>query len=329
MRIAVDAMGTDNHPVPDVAGAVQAARETKITIQLIGDKAILAQELQKHDTTNLDIEIVHAPESVTMDDKPNEIVRGKPKSSMHIGVEMVKSGQADAFVTAGNTGAALAVSMFGLKRVRGVKRPAITAVGKLAGNLVTVVDVGANTDTKLEWLQQFALMGNLYAQRVLDIQKPRVGLLSNGTENTKGDALVREAHETFYHLPIHFIGNVEPHDLFSGHVDVIVTDGYVGNILLKTYESTMSAVQHVLRQGLTVDWRSKLGAWLLRPYLRQSLQQLDPTQSGGAPLLGVNGIVIISHGGANATIIRNAIRQAKHAVEANIIQVIQDGLEEA
>lgn len=326
MQIAIDAMGTDRHPEVDVAGAVMAARELNVIILLVGQEETIAAELAKHDITGLDIRIVDATDHITMDDKPNEVVRGKPQSSMHIGIDLVKTGNADAFVTAGNTGAALAVAMFGLKRIRGVKRPAITAVGELAEHLVTVVDVGANTDTKLEWLQQFALMGNLYAEQVLEVKQPRVGLLANGTEDTKGDALVREAHPTFRKLPLNFIGNVEPHDLFNGKVDVIVADGYVGNILLKTYEATMSAVGQVLRQGLTVDWRAKLGALLLRPYLRQSLSQLDPTQYGGAPLLGVNGIVIISHGGADATVMRNAIRQAKRAIEADIIDVIRSGL---
>ncbi|MEL6150008.1 MAG: phosphate--acyl-ACP acyltransferase, partial [Chloroflexota bacterium] len=179
MKIVVDAMGTDDHPAPDVAGAVLAAQAFDETMILVGARSKIQQELDKHDTTGLSIEIVHADDSITMADKPHEVLRGKPQSSMHVGIQLVKNGEADAFVTCGNTGAALAVSMFQLKRIAGVKRPAITAVGELGGHLITVVDVGANTDTRIEWLQQFAMMGNLYSERVLGVKNPRVGLLSN------------------------------------------------------------------------------------------------------------------------------------------------------
>jgi phosphate acyltransferase len=240
----------------------------------------------------------------------------------------VKAGKVDALVTAGNTGAALAVSMFQLKRIPGVKRPAITAVGEIAGHLVTIVDIGANTDTKLEWLKQFALMGNLYAERVLGVTSPRVGLLSNGTENAKGNDLVREAYPALRAMSLNFVGNVEPGDLFTGNVDVIVTDGYVGNVMLKTFEASLSNAIHTLRSELTRDWRAKLGALLLKPYLKQAFTQLDPTRYGGAPLLGINGIVIITHGSASPATFRNAVDQARRAVDANLLEVLRDGLSE-
>ncbi len=328
MRIVVDAMGTDTHPVADVAGAVMAAREFGDTIILVGDQSQVKHELTKHDMNGLAIEVVHAEESITMDDKPNEIVRGKPNSSVHVGVDLVKNGDGDAFVSAGNTGATLAVSMFRLRRIRGVKRPALTAVGEIAGNLITVVDIGANTDTKLEWLQQFALMGNLYAQDVLGVARPRVGLLANGEEDGKGNELVRQANVAFREMPFHFIGNVEPSDLFNDKVDVIATDGYVGNILLKTYEAAIEAVGNQLREQLTRDLRAKLGAALVKPYLKNMITQLDPTQYGGAPLLGVNGVVIVTHGGSSATVIKDSIGQARKAVTSNVIETIQTGLAE-
>ncbi|MFZ4814210.1 MAG: phosphate acyltransferase PlsX [Phototrophicaceae bacterium] len=330
MKIALDAMGTDLNPVADVAGAVLAARDfPQDTILLVGDKAIIEAELQKHITDGLKIEIVHAPEAIHMGDKPNQIVRGKPSSSMHVGMKLLEDGQADAFVTAGNTGAALAIATtVAPRRIAGVKRPAITAVGELAGNLIVVVDVGANTDTKLEWLTQFAIMGDLYARKVLNIPDARVGLLSNGEEEGKGNQLVQEAGEAFKQLPIRFIGNVEPHDLFNGKVDVIVTDGYVGNILLKTYEATVSTLFKTMRAELTSSWWSRLGAAIVRPGLRKVVKQMDPTQYGGAPLLGLNGVVIITHGGSDATVIRNSIAQARRAVESNIIEAIRSGLAE-
>ena len=328
MRIVVDAMGTDTHPTADVAGAVMAAREFGDTMILVGDQDQIRNELAKHNTNGLKIDVVHAADSITMDDKPNEIVRGKPESSVHVGIDLVKNGDADAFVSAGNTGATLAVSMFRLRRIRGVKRPALTAVGRLIGNLVTVVDVGANTDTKLEWLQQFALMGNLYTQRVLGVEKPRVGLLSNGEEDGKGNELVREANVAFQAMPFRFIGNVEPSDLFKDKVDVIVTDGYVGNILLKTYEAAIEAVGRELREQLTRNIRAKLGATLVKPYLKDMVTQLDPTQYGGAPLLGVNGVVIVTHGGSSATVIKDSIGQARKAVSSDVIGTIKTGLAE-
>lgn len=326
MRIVVDAMGTDTHPQADVAGSVLAAREFGDTIILVGDEQRIRAELAKHTTDGLSIEVVHAPESIAMDDKPNEIIRGKPESSVHIGIDLVKQGKADAFVSAGNTGATLAVSMFRLRRIKNVKRPALSAVGRLVGNLVTVLDIGANTDTKLEWLQQFALMGNLYAKHTLGVHNPRIGLLSNGEEDGKGDELVREANQAFRQMPFNFIGNVEPGDLFTGKVDVIVTDGYVGNILLKTYEAAIKTVGEQLRQQLTQNIRAKAGAALVKPYLKDMVTQLDPTQYGGAPLLGVNGVVIVTHGGSNATVIKDSIGQARRAVSSNVIETIRSGL---
>lgn len=329
MRIAVDAMGTDNHPNPDVAGAVLAARDFGETIVLVGDEKAINLELDRLDTNGLSIEVVHAAQHITMEDKPADVGKSKPESSMHMGMQLVRDGQADAFVTAGNTGGALAVAtLHSLGRIKGIRRPAMSAVGRLAGNLVTIVDIGANTDTKLEWLKQFAVMGNIYANRVLNIENPRVGLLANGSEEGKGDQLVRDAHSAFQELPLNFIGNVEPSDLFTGKVDVIVTDGYVGNILLKTYETAISTVFGMMRTHLTQDLRAKLGAALARPYLREVASQMDPTQYGGAPLLGVNGVVVITHGGSDANVIRNSIQQAIRAVQADVITKIKDGLAE-
>jgi glycerol-3-phosphate acyltransferase PlsX len=329
MRIAVDGMGTDVCPGPDVEGSVLAARELGVSIALVGDEHILSAELQKHNWDGLPIEIFHAADTITMGDKPAEVGKAKPNSSMHVGMGLVENGYADAFVSAGNTGAALAIaSLHTLKRLRGIKRPALTAVGRLRGNLITIVDVGANTDTKLEWLIQFGWMGNLYAKKVLDIENPRVGLLANGSEAGKGDQLVRDANDAFRQEAFEFIGNVEPKDLLSGRVDVIVTDGYVGNILLKTYEAAVENTFDFMRGELKRNLRSKLGALLAKPYLRTVANGMDPTQYGGAPLLGINGVVIITHGGSSARVIRNSIQQAIRAVDANVIDAMKEGLAE-
>lgn len=328
MRIIVDAMGTDDHPIADVAGAVMASREFEVAITLVGDKEQIQSELVQQNLTDTQIDIFHAPTSIRMDDKPNLVVRGKTDSSMHIGMQLVRDGKGDAFVTAGNTGAALAIAMITLKRIGGVKRPALTAVGEFMGHLLTVIDIGANTDTKLEWLKQFAVMANIYAESVLQITTPKVGLLANGEEDGKGDQLVRDANQAFRDLNLNFVGNVEPSDLFSGKADIVVTDGYVGNILLKTYETAMDSVFHLLREELTRDTRAKLGAALSKPYLKRVVQQLDPRQYGGAPLLGINGVVIITHGSATPSIMRNSIQQAIRAVESNVIQQIHTGLQD-
>lgn len=330
MRIAIDAMGTDENPVPDVAGAVLAARDFNETMILVGDEKQIAAELAKQDTSGLAVEVVHAPQSVSMEDKPASVGKAKPESSMHIGLQLVRDGKADAFVTAGNTGAALSIAtLHSLGRIRGIKRPALTVVAELDGHLIVLVDAGANTDSKLEWLQQFAVMGNLYASRVLGISNPRVGLLSNGSEDGKGDQLVRDANVALRDMDLNFIGNIEPLDLIGGNVDVAVSDGYVGNILMKTYEAAIKTVFRIMRDELTSDLRAKAGATLARPYLRNTVRKLDPTQFGGAPLLGVDGIVIIAHGSSDATIMRNAIRQAIRAHESDIINVIKQGLETA
>lgn len=322
-------MGTDDHPGPDVAGAVAAARDFGITILLVGDQPRIETEMNKHDTNGLMIEVCHAEQVISMTDKPVEAGKEKKQSSMHVGMNLVKAGEADAFVTAGNTGGALTVAtLHSLGRIKGVKRPAITALGNVARNLVIVTDVGANTDTKIDWLEQFAIMANLYAQQVLNIERPRVGLLSNGEEPGKGNQLVREAGPIFEKLPLHFIGNIEPKHIMKGKVDVIIADGYVGNILLKTFEATVEAMFLLIRDELSADLRSKLGGALSRPALKRVYKNIDPTQYGGAPLLGIDGVVIITHGGSSAQMIRNSIYQAKRAVETNVIETIRTGLEE-
>lgn len=331
MRIVLDAMGTDNCPQPDVAGAVMAAKEfTDDVIILVGDAAQVNAELEKHNATTLtNIEVIHTDEHITMEDKPSTVIKGKPNSSMHVGLQLIKDGKADAFVTAGNTGAAMSIStMFAPKRIKSVRRPAMAAVGELNGHLITVLDIGANIDTKVDWLSQSAIMGNIYAEKVLSIKNPRVGLLSNGTEVSKGNQLVQEAYPIFQELPINFIGNVEPRGLLNGQVDVIVTDGYVGNILLKTYETAISGTFTLMRDELTRDLRAKIGAWLVKPYLKRVVKSMDPTQYGGAPLLGVDGVVIITHGGSTPQIIKDSIVQARKAVQADIIGKIKAGLEQ-
>lgn len=330
MRIVLDAMGSDHNPGPDVEGAVLAARAFGDTVILVGDETLIRTELQKHATDGLTLEVVHAPEKVTMTDKPGVVGRAKPQSSMHIGMELVRDGKGDAFVTAGNTGAALSIAtLHTLKRIRGIHRPALTALMKINNHPIILLDVGANADCKPEWLAQFGWMGSLYAERALGTTRPRVGLLSNGEEAGKGTVLVQEAAELLGQRGVNFIGNVEPKEILNGGVDVTVMDGFSGNILIKTLEAMGSTLFNLIRQELMADLRSKLGGLFAKPAFRRVYRQVDPFEIGGVPLLGVDGVVIIGHGRSNAIAIKNAIGQARSAVSGQIVDAIRESLENA
>lgn len=331
MRIVVDAMGSDTPPAPDVEGAVLAAREYGEPIILVGDEAAIQAELAEHRTEGLLLEVVHAPEAVTMTDKPGTVGKAKPNSSMHIGMTLVKEGRADAFVTAGNTGAALSIAtLFTLRRISGVKRPALSGVVPIGQERFIILDVGANADCKPDWLVQFAIMGKLYAQYALGLDKPRIGLLSNGEEEEKGNELIHETAALLKAMPsLHFIGNVEPKDMIRNRVDVVVCDGFVGNVWLKSVETSTRLMVNLLREELTRSPITSVGALLSRPAFRRVQKRIDPFEIGGAPLLGVNGVVMIGHGRSNAYAIKNAIREARKAVAGGLVQAIRDGIGEA
>jgi glycerol-3-phosphate acyltransferase PlsX len=328
MRIVLDAMGSDTCPAPDVEGAVLAARESADAIILVGNESQIRAELAKHNAAGLPIEIVAAPSAITMHDKPSQVNRTKKDSSMAIGMALVRDGKAEAFVSAGNTGAALAFATLGiLKRIPGVKRPALTSLIKLRDKTVILCDLGANADAKPEWLIQFGLMGSIYAQNVLKIANPRVALLSNGEEEGKGNELVKTTAELFPASGLNFIGNVEPKDMLQGAADVVVADGFVGNIALKSMEALGDTLFQMIRDQFKAGGlRVLLGALLVAPALRSVYRQVDPFETGGAPLLGVNGVVIIGHGRTNAKGIKNAILQAHNAVAGNVIAAITEGV---
>src|SRR5262245_25379142 len=254
MRIVVDAMGSDACPVPDVDGAVQAARESGELIILVGDKSAVERELAKHNTAGLSLEIVHASQAVDMHDKPSQVGRTKKDSSMMVGLNMVRDGTADAFVTAGNTGAALALAtLHTLRRIRGVKRPALTSLIRIQDKTIVLTDLGANADARPEWLVQFGLMASIYTECVLGQKNPRVALLSNGEEEGKGNELVKETAQLFPRSGLNFIGNVEPKEMLAGAADVIVADGFVGNIALKSMEAVGDTLFRLLRAELTAN----------------------------------------------------------------------------
>ncbi len=329
MRIVVDAMGSDRCPIPDVEGAVQAARAGGDTIVLVGDEAAIRSQLARHKTVNLSLEVVHAPQAIAMSDKPSQVARLKPDSSMAVGMRLVRDGQADGFVTAGNTGAALALAtLTTLKRIPGVKRPALSSLIRINGKTLILLDLGANADARPEWLAQFGIMGSLYAQHVLGHAEPRVALLSNGEEEGKGNALVKAAAALMLQTGVEFIGNVEPKDMLNGAAEVVVGDGFVVNIALKSMEALGSTLFGMIVDRVKASGNPlvQIGALLMRPALRDVYRQVDPFETGGAPFLGVNGVVIVGHGRTNAKGIKNAITQARKAIQGNIVQVIGEGL---
>lgn len=331
MRIVVDAMGSDHHPGPDVAGAVMAARAFADTIILVGDQAGIEAELARHNTAGLSLEVHHAAQTITMSDKPGDVVKGKPTSSMHVGLKLVKMGAADAFVSAGNTGAILAIAMLGpvgLGRIRGVKRPAMGVIFPIETRPL-LIDNGANTDCKPEYLVQFGLMGSLYVERMLGRPNPRVALLSNGEEAGKGNLLVKETIPLLAASGLNYVGNIEPKEFMQGAADVGVVDGFSGNLIMKTAEAIAGYMNGLIRSELMRNPLTILGGLLARSAFKQVRRRLDPDEVGGAPLLGVNGVVIIGHGRSNAYAIQQAIGQARRMVENQVVQAITAGLNDS
>lgn len=330
MRIAVDAMGTDTYPQNDIAGGILAAEEFNDEILFVGDERLIERELDKHNTKHLKIEILPATDYISMHDKPTEVINSKTNSSMHVAMNAVKSGDADAFVTMGNTGAAHAIATLKtLRRIPGVKRPVLTALFAVNDHKMIFLDVGANTDVKSDWMRQFAIMGSIYAKRVLGYSTPRVALLSNGEEDTKGNTAIREAATMLQVERINFIGNIEPMELMVSKADVIVMDGFVGNIVLKMFEATATYITNLIRQEFRNDIASMLGGVLAQPAFKRIRKKVDTSEIGGAPLLGVNGIVIIGHGQNSPIGIKNAIKQARAAVEGKVISAIESDLSRA
>jgi len=329
VTIALDAMGGDNAPSVTIAGGINAARDFGITVVLVGPEAMLQDALRKHDVENLSIRIVHAPQWVEMDEHPATAVRAKKRNSMTVGLELVKRNEADGFVTCGNTGAALAASLFTLGRIRGIKRPALSTVFPTRPGFCLLLDVGANADCRPEYLRQFAIMGNVYAKNVFDIARPRVGLLSIGEEAGKGNALVQEAFSLLDHTPsIHFVGNVEPKEVLAGAADVVITDGFTGNIFVKNAEAVAQMVIDLIKEEVKKRPLAVAGAMLARSAFKATHARMDPREYGGAPLLGVNGPVIVGHGRSDAYAVRNAIRVGIRAVEGNIVQRTAEGLQD-
>lgn len=327
MRIAIDAMGSDHAPLPEVNGAVKASELLDVEIILVGDEAQLIKALGKRARPS--ISIVHASEVITMEDVPMVAVRKKKDASMLVAMRLVKQGKADAVLSAGNTGAVMLAARTILRSIQGVARQAICQVFPTATGTCIVLDVGANVDCTARHICDFAEMGVVYSQDVLGMDQPRVGLLNIGEEQPKGNEVAKTVHRILQAAPhVNFIGNVEPKAVYKGTADVVVCDGFVGNVFLKTSEAAGALVRTLLTRELKSSWISMFGALLSRGAFKRLKQHIEPNEYGGAPLLGINGIVLILHGACNAKGVTNAIKGACRAVEHQINKHIQEGIAE-
>ena len=324
-RIAIDAMGGDHAPAEIVAGALRAQAELGVEVLLVGEPQAIESSLKQH-TSSCQLEIVPAEDVVAMDEEPLVSLKRKPKASINVAMDLVKQKRAEAVVSAGHSGAAMAAALLRLGRLKGIDRPAIGAVfpTMVAGKPVLVLDVGANVDCRPKYLEQFAVMGSVYSQYVLGIDEPKVGLLNIGEEECKGNDLAIRTHQLLSENPrVAFIGNAEGRDVLSGRFDVIVCDGFVGNVLLKFAEAVGEIMLQILREELPQGLSGQLGTALLKPNLKRIKQRVDHAEHGGGLLLGVAGICIISHGSSQAPSIFNSIRLAKEAIDNQVLERIQ------
>lgn len=325
--IALDAMGGDNAPRTEVEGAILAVRELGVKVLLVGQPEKISQELARHSYRGLPLEIVPASEVISMNDSPTQAVRKKRDSSVHVAARMVKSGEADGLVSAGNTGAVMAVSYFILGTLPSVDRPALAAPFPTSRAGVSVMlDVGANVDSKAAHLEQFAVMGEIYYRAIFGTRRPRVALLSIGEEEVKGNELTKEVFTRLKNMHLNFTGNVEGRDVFAGSADVIVCDGFIGNVALKISEGLVEHMIEMLKHSLGSTWTTQVGALLARGAFKDLKKKLDYSEYGGAPLLGVRGITIIGHGRSNSNAIKNAIRVASELSRAKINEKIEQEL---
>jgi phosphate acyltransferase len=326
VTIVIDGMGGDYAPIEVVKGVAESAKMyPEASFMITGPGEVIKAELNKYPSFE-NIEVIEAPEVIDMGEEPGRAVRSKKRSSIVIGTGLVKEGRADAFLSAGNTGAAMASALLDFGRIEGVKRPAIALTLPTSRGRVLLLDAGANADCKPEYLPQFAVMGAVYDRDVLGVENPSVGLLNIGEEGAKGSSFTKEAYGLMKNTNVNFVGNVEGRELMEGRVDVAVTDGFTGNIVLKVVEGVSSQLLSSLRDGIMGSARAKAGGFLLTPVLMDIKQHTDPEETGGAVLLGLNKVCIIAHGSSSAKAIRNAVRVAIRSVENGVVEHIRQGM---
>jgi phosphate acyltransferase len=322
MRIAIDAFGSDNAPFPEVEGAILAIKEDVCEkVFLVGKKNVLSKELEKYYYDKNRIEIIHASETISMHDAPVSIVKKKKDSSLVKAIQICKEGKADGMVSAGNTGAVMTASLFGFKRIKNVLRPAIATTFPTQGNPEIILDVGANVDCSPENLVQFAELGNIYSKFIFKCENPKVALLNIGEEITKGSELYKTVHKRLLEFKeMNFVGNIEGKDLLKGVVDVVVCDGFVGNVMLKTVEGAAFSIFSIMKDQIKKDWVAKIGALLSFPVYAYLKKKLDHTEYGGALLVGLNGIAVVAHGRSNGKAVKNAVRLASKMAESGFVE---------
>ena len=326
MKIIVDGMGGDNAPVEIVKGTIDAVKEFNLNVIIVGKEDIITEELKKYDYPKDRVEILDAKDIITNEDDPALAIRRKKDSSLVVGCKALAEGMGDGFVSAGSTGALLAGGLFIVKRIKGIERAALTTVYPTLNGISLLVDAGANVDCKPEYLQQFGLMGSIYMENVVGIKNPKVGLVNIGTEAGKGNQLAKEAYNLLNNGDINFVGNVEGRTLPQGEVDVIVADGFVGNVILKLTEGVAISMFEQLKEVFMADTKSKIGAMLLKPGLKSIKNRLDYREYGGAPLLGTRKPIVKAHGSSDALAIKNAIRQLVNFIEKDVINIIEENI---
>jgi len=326
MAIILDAMGSDNYPIPEILGAFDAIKRVSEEIILVGDEKLIINKMNELSLDGKAFQIVHAPEIVEMWEKPVESARKKPNNSMAVGVRLAKEKSGSAFVTAGNTGGAMFNGLRGFGRMKGVQRPALSALFPTRKGKCIVLDIGANADCRPDFLQQFAIMGSIYSEIINKVKNPRVGLISNGEEAGKGNQLIKDTYKLLEKTAINFIGNVEPKELFAGEADVVVTDGFTGNVFVKGSEAISKFLLDVLKESLMESFSTKIGALMAKPAFNKVKSLIDPSAIGAAPLLGLDGLVLVGHGRSDARAITSSLMLAQYAIKLNLIKKMRDGI---
>ncbi|NMB53211.1 MAG: phosphate acyltransferase PlsX [Leptolinea sp.] len=328
MSLVLDAMGSDQYPDPEIRAAIDCSREFGEEIVLVGNEEILKPKLAAASGDKSRVRLVHAPDILEMWDKPVENAKKKPLNSMAVGLNLLKTGEGQAFISAGNTGGVMFNTLRILGRLPGVQRPALTTLFPVKGGHCVVLDIGANADCRPDFLVQFAVMGSIYAQKTLNIPKPRVGLLSNGEEAGKGNQLIKDTYHLLENSGLNYIGNVESKEVFGGQTDVVVTDGFTGNILLKSSEAVAKMITDTLKTELMSSFQTKLGAMLAKPAFAAIKKMMDPGETGAAPLLGIDGLVFVGHGRSDARAMSSALRVAHQSVQADLLGSLRSAIQE-